>query len=855
MREEPGTSAEFDSATYVAEVTLKFECAAMLAILQNFDKGEAGRLGFALTDSDGVGIWTDTLQKTINALTVAGKLDTLEFTRSYTQKLSEKRGSDVLEHARNVWSELGESDFSFFSRTRLGIMQFFVALRNRTRGHGATTPSQYEAINGALLELLAWTVQTSPFAAAELLKPMKVKPGGHYSCRLLRGYPSQAQVLVSADVIKSSDDLYIRAGSTYVALPDFMWYVREDDSCFFLNSRRRRGNGHSEFLDYVTNQRRTMPVRWFQSQPAERAASHTAGGLRMDWDSTPINNLPAADFTTYVHRPEIESELIGYLTGKTINFISLAGPGGAGKTTLALRVVRQIINEAPATESGVFDIIIWFSARDTDLDEYAGPLPRKRQVTSLLSCAQMFCDLMSPLYGDVPSEQSPIDFMGERLAVGKEKFLLIFDNFESFDDTPTLQLFIKRHLAHPSKALITSRERAFQGDFPIEVGGLSIEQTRDLIMQTARRAGCEPRIDERVIGRVYDATLGNPYAIKLVVNEYARSSSLEALLPKALTEDYLTALFRRSFERSDDDVQYLFLLIALSPTAHDERMARLLCAGRTIDYNRARDALVENHLLDSPDRSGPEYGFYRVSWAAQQFARQIIVGVRVQRDVERDVRLLKDMAGQGITAENLSTIMQYLDESVDAYDPMDLTAQQRNRRIIDYILSHDANAAAAYATSKSAKTTPEERRAAYKRAVELDATRFSTWISWAAFEQAQGDYQRALDLSLRALDQSDGLNALVEVGRRVVAILTDFKDLVPMHRRPIYTKSVISRLEVHHDDLDANGYFVLAWLYLIGDDKFNAKKCTENGRGRYPENQELARLYSRIQERRRSPRS
>jgi len=848
MREERGSSSEFDSITYASEIILKFECTVMLGILQVFDPGEASRLGYAIATNDGVGIWADTLQKVINGLTVAGKLETLEFTRNYTQKLgSDARGADILESARSVWFELGESDASGFAKNRLGILQFFVALRNRTRGHGATTPSQYEAINPPLLEILSWLVETSSFASGDLLKPMKIKSGGNYSCRLLRGYPSQIQELLPAESIKTSEDLYIRIGGSVLQLPDFIYYVRDDDSSYFLNSRRK-SSGASDYLDYLTNEQKPLILRWFHLQPTERQPSRTAGRNTLDWDATPINNLPTVDFTTYVRRPSIEKELLEFLTGKAVNFISLAGLGGAGKTTLALRVVRQIINQAQsASEGEVFDVIIWFSARDVDLDEYAGPLARQRQVTSLSACAQMFCDLIEPLYAK-PKELTPADFMASCLSSAKEKYLLVFDNFESFDDTPTLQEFVKRHLAHPSKALITSRERAFQGDFKIEIGGLSLDQTRDLIMQTARRAGCEPRVDEKLISRIYDLTLGNPYAIKLVINEFARSSSLDKLLPKVLSEDYLTALFRRSFERADDDAQYLFLLLALSPSARDERMAHLCCAGRSVDYQRARDAILDNHLLDSPDEAGSEYGVFRVSWAAQQFAKQIIVGTRVQRDVERDVTLLRILGREGVGPDRPAALMRFLSESADAADPQDFGAQQRNKRVIEYILEHDAEAAEEYAlTARAAgNLTADDQRRAYKRAVELDPAQFQVWISWASFEQAEGDHQRALDLSLRALDHSDRVETLTRVGRQIITILTDFKEFVPVHRRAIYTRSVLARLEIHHDDLEADGLGVLGWLYLISGETSKARKCAEDCLSRFPENPECSRLRSRV---------
>lgn len=67
------------------------------------------------------------------------------------------------------------------------------------------------------------------------------------------------------------------------------------------------------------------------------------------------------------------------------------GPGGAGKTSLALEVCHRIASE----ESGRFELMIWFSGRDIDLLP-TGPKTVRPQGITIKDFAKTYCALVSP---------------------------------------------------------------------------------------------------------------------------------------------------------------------------------------------------------------------------------------------------------------------------------------------------------------------------------------------------------------------------------------------------------------------------------------------------------------------------
>src|SRR5205807_1815 len=96
------------------------------------------------------------------------------------------------------------------------------------------------------------------------------------------------------------------------------------------------------------------------------------------------------------------------------------------------------------------------------------------------------------------------------VAMRSEKYLVVLDNFETFDDQQAAYNYLDEVVHPPSKLLITSRH-VFSGDYAVPVAGMERAEARELLIRAARDAGCEPLMTEPAIDRIYGRTQGHPY--------------------------------------------------------------------------------------------------------------------------------------------------------------------------------------------------------------------------------------------------------------------------------------------------------------------------------------------------------
>ncbi len=333
--------------------------------------------------------------------------------------------------------------------------------------------------------------------------------------------------------------------------------------------------------------------------------------------SEPTGNLPP-EGSSFVARPKELADLAGWIAEPCL--LTLAGPGGTGKTRLALQAARQAAPEFDA---------IWVC----ELAAVTDPADIVRELGLALQCADTVgVDL--------------IDLISRRLSGGKQ--LVVLDNCEHLlDGCAALVARLRRDAAN-LRILVTSRAPLqVEGEVvcrvpPMSVPGAAVKGDDLLGYESVRLFVERARFQQPAfsIGRDTGAAVatictrldGMPLAIELAaarlrtmsVSDIVRGldNRFQLLNTGARTaparQRSLQALIDWSYDLLDEHEQALLGRLAVYASSFDADAAQAVALTGSDSAGRVLGSLVDNSLVQFDFSSGPSR--YRMLETVRQYA-------------------------------------------------------------------------------------------------------------------------------------------------------------------------------------------------------------------------------------------
>jgi RecA/RadA recombinase len=842
----------FYSLLYFGELVVKLTTLGFLAgISDDRDRTRYGHM-YGLVRSDGIGDWAqciDALLTGPGAQFIRPGFDTLH------RDLAQRVGPDSWQYQavsllRDAMEAFG-IDLEPLPKT-VALRQWphwFSLMRNKTRGHGAPLAHHCASVVPLLdrsLRLLTDNLCLFSWQWAYLRRNLS----GKY------------RVTAASDSSDSFDSLRRDGRETYadgmyvfnqsILRADLIYSDADLTDLFLPNGNFR--DGEFEVISYITNETRRVSGLEFSAPPGQLPPSETEGLPDLDAQGNTIGNVPALG-PGYVSRPALEEQLTNALSQSRHEIVTLGGPGGAGKTTLALAVIAQL----QAAGSPRFEVVVWFSSRDIDLLP-SGPKPVRPHGVSQADFAHEFARLVAPAERTAKGFKA-VEFLANSLQTTPlGPTLFVFDNFETVTNPVDQFAWLDAHIRAPNKILITTRSREFVGDYPIELLGMSDEEANALIDLTAKELGISDLLSAEYRRALIDESGGHPYVLKILLGEVAKDR--KATKPQRLIaaqDRILQALFERTYSKLSPSAQRVFLLLSswrsVVPLLAVEAVV-LRNASERIDVQAAVDELKRLSLVEVISTSTDAEVFLSVPSTAISFGQKKLNASPMKAVVDADAELIQEFGSiqksglKGGVNSRVPTLVRALARRV-ASGKEDLQAVKPMLEFIaDRVPTAWFEIAQLYVEEGHAEG-PAAATDAIRRYIESGDTSISlarAWETLATYSRLNGDPQQEVHAIVEmAREPNISSGELSRLADRVNHLFATAKKdgvaLFQVEERRLLLNRLTKRLERVLDQLDATDISRLAWLHLQAGDTQRAKDLAGMGLKQDPENTYCAKLY------------
>ena len=857
LDKQDGDIAYFHALSLYAEYITKLVTAGLVACLGDDADRHKYTLEHKLVRANAIGDWVEILN---TALAGTGAqffiTSARDIVRDFTERVKEGDWRhDVVSTIHGVARALGIEVDDIGSR--VALRQFFqinTTIRNKTRGHGATTSEQcsrvcssmHEAINRLVAELQLFK---QPWAN------LHRNLSGKYRVSPLLGGDCDP-----LDYLKRTRDVKLLNGvCLYLGGPVHVPLVFTDpDLLDILVPNGQFRDASFEVLSYISNESRRQDGTPWTDPPDRLPKSETEGPSVLEPLGNLFANLPPRP-TGYVSRFLLGGRARQELMKTDRHpIVSLTGPGGIGKTTLALAALEGLAN----LEQPPYDFVVWISARDIDLLE-TGPKPVSPRVVTQKDIAQATVELLEPS-GHSNRGFNAVNFFQECLtncAAGPTLFVI--DNFETVENPADVFNWIDAYIRLPNKVLITTRFREFAGDYPIEVGGMTDDEALQLINRESKRLGITTLLNHAYVEELIRESDGHPYVIKILLGQVAKER--RAVKPKRIvaSADYLLkALLERTYANLTPAAQRVFLLLCswrvFVPEVAVEAVS-LRPGNERFDVGGALTELRRFSLVDEVVSEADDQTFVGVPLTAAMYGRRKLEVSPFKVAVEEDRHLLLEF-GAGKREDVHLGVIPRIDRLVRATAVRigdGKVSLEESLPVLEYLASRIPTiylALADLVLERDDRLQDADLAKRYLRnfleAADLHE-REEVWLRLADLCRATNDAVGEVHaLSEVVLEPTTTPTSIGTIANRINTRIRELKGKKIEDAWSAEIRSLLERvtqvMEKHVDTLSATDCSRLAWLYLNLGREERARQVAKIGLQRDPGNHYCSNLIERL---------
>lgn len=284
------------------------------------------------------------------------------------------------------------------------------------------------------------------------------------------------------------------------------------------------------------------------------------------------HNLPDPGYEKFIGRKTTKERILKALDHKRTYLITISGIGGVGKSAIAIKMAKDIID----SESKRYSYIIWVSAKKTYLTTKGVEIE-----TQVFSSLLQLLDIILKItrfdsyleYSFSAKKETCLDILS------LDTFLLIVDNFETIPNPAEFLEYFEEigNQCPDSKLLLTTRHQLGYSEKIIDLKEFDSEEYEEFVLYLAKYKFKLKEIPKReIINKLYEYTGGLPLATEFIIGQLSENKSLQKIfdtIEKVPKDSILEFSYNESFAMLKVQEKRTLYVISLIESPNDSNVS------------------------------------------------------------------------------------------------------------------------------------------------------------------------------------------------------------------------------------------------------------------------------------------